>query len=126
MKNTKLYPFERNKYYYGKLLSVEDFNAEQKYMNDKRRITNRLIHGVGVAAGLNVVMLDEQTITIDSGMALDSTGREVVVDAPVTKKLSLIDGYDTAVGSGASSVYLCLEYAETEKDESHNVASEPG
>ena len=126
MKNTKLYPFERNKYYYGKLLSVEDFNAEQKYMNDKRRITNRLIHGVGVVSGLNVVMLDEQTITIDSGMALDSTGREVVVDAPVTKKLSLIDGYDTAVGSGASSVYLCLEYAETEKDESHNVASEPG
>ncbi|MBE6611257.1 MAG: hypothetical protein E7632_02090 [Ruminococcaceae bacterium] len=126
MNNIKLYPFERNKYYYGKLLSVEDFNAEQKYMNDKRRIANRLIHGVGVVSGLNVTQLDEQTLTIDCGMAFDPTGREVVIDAPVTKKLSLINGYDTALGGGESYAYLCLEYSEAEKDESHNVASEPG
>lgn len=126
MKNTKLYPFERNKYYYGKLLSVDDFNAEQKYMNDKRRIANRLIHGIGVISGLNVVQLDEQTVTIDSGIAFDPTGREVVVDAPVTKKLSLIDGYDSAVSRGNPYVYLCLEYSENEKDVSHNIASEPG
>ena len=127
MKNTKLYPFERNKYYYGKLLSVEDFNAEQKYMNDKRRIANRLIHGVGVVSGLNVVQLDDQTITVDSGMAFDPTGREVVIDTPVTKKLPLIEGYESILGSsGESYAYLCLEYSETEKEESHNIASEPG
>jgi len=127
MKNTKLYPFERNKYYYGKLLSVEDFNAEQKYMNDKRRLVNRLLHGAGVVSGLGVVQLDEQTITVDSGMALDPTGREVVVDAPVTKKLSLINGYDSALGlSGEAYVYLCLEYSESEKEESHNIAAESG
>ncbi|MBP5410850.1 MAG: hypothetical protein J6Y26_02955, partial [Lachnospiraceae bacterium] len=63
MKNTQLYPFERTKYYYGMLLSVDDFNAEQRYMNDKRRLVNRLIHGMGVVCGLNVVRLDDSTIS---------------------------------------------------------------
>ena len=78
MKNTQLYPFERNKYYYGMLLSVEDFNSEQKYMNDKRRLVNRLVHGTGVVSGLNVVAIDDQTISVESGLAFDNTGREIL------------------------------------------------
>ena len=35
MKNAKYYPFERNKYFYGKLLSVDDFELEQRYTNNK-------------------------------------------------------------------------------------------
>ena len=35
MKNMKYFPFERNKYFYGKLLTVDDFETEQRYMNDK-------------------------------------------------------------------------------------------
>ncbi len=124
MKNTKLYPFERNKYFYGKLLSVEDFNAEQKYMNDKRRLANRLLHGIGVVAGMNVVRLDDQTLSLESGMAFDSTGREIVVDTPVTKKLSLISGYDSALSNSSNAyVYLCIEYSENEKGEAHNIAA---
>ncbi len=127
MKNTQLYPFERNKYFYGKLLSVEDFNAEQKYVNDKRRLINRLIHGMGIVCGLNIVRVDDSTISVESGMALDTTGREVIVDSPVTKKLSMINGYDAAVDSGNSAyVYLCIEYSETEKGLAHNVVSEGG
>lgn len=45
MKNLKYFPFERNRYFYGKLLSVDDFDAEQRYMNDKRRMLNRFLHG---------------------------------------------------------------------------------
>ena len=122
MKNTQLYPFERNKYFYGKLLSVEDFNFEQKYMNDKRRLVNRLVHGIGVVCGLNVVRVDDLTISVESGLAFDTTGREIVVDMPVTKKLSMLSGYDTAISSGSDAyVYLCLEYSEGEKGSSHNI-----
>jgi len=125
MKNTQLYPFERNKYFYGKLLSVEDFNSEQKYINDKRRLTNRLVHGMGVVCGLNVVRIDEQTISVESGMAFDQTGREIVVDSPVTKKLPMINGYDSAVGNGSNAyTYLCLEYSENENGYAHNIVSE--
>ena len=55
MKNLKCFPFERNRYFYGKLLSVEDFETEQKYFNDKRRTINRFLFGSGVVCGLNVV-----------------------------------------------------------------------
>ncbi|MBP3858074.1 MAG: hypothetical protein IK990_20920 [Ruminiclostridium sp.] len=125
MKNTQLYPFERNKYFYGKLLSVEDFNFEQKYMNDKRRLVNRLVHGIGVVSGLNVVRVDDMTISVESGLAFDTTGREIVVDMPVTKKLSMLSGYDAAISGGSKAyVYLCIEYSEGEKGSSHNIANE--
>lgn len=125
MKNTQLYPFERNKYFYGKLLSVEDFNFEQKYMNDKRRLINRMVHGIGVVSGLNVVRVDDTTISVESGLAFDTTGREIVVDMPVTKKLAMLNGYDTAISSGSNTyVYLCLEYSEGEKGNAHNIVSE--
>ncbi len=127
MKNTQLYPFERNKYFYGKLLSVEDFNFEQKYMNDKRRLVNRLVHGIGVVCGLNVVRVDDLTISVESGLAFDTTGREIVVDMPVTKKLTMLNGYDTAISSGSNAyVYLCLEYSEGEKGSSHNIVPDSG
>ncbi|MBQ3842585.1 MAG: hypothetical protein II820_07825 [Ruminiclostridium sp.] len=125
MKNTQLYPFERNKYFYGKLLSVEDFNFEQKYMNDKRRLINRMVHGIGVVCGLNVVRVDDTTISVESGLAFDTTGREIVVDMPVTKKLPMLSGYDTAISSGSNAyVYLCLEYSEGEKGNAHNIAQD--
>lgn len=127
MKNTQLYPFERNKYYYGMLLSVENFNAEQKYMNDKRRLVNRMVNGFGVVSGLGVVRIDEQTISVESGMAIDSTGREIVVANPVTKKLSMINGYESAMSSGKNAyVYLCMEYSEDEKGQGYDLASRSG
>lgn len=123
MKNSKFFPFERNKYFFGKLLSVEDFNLEQKYINDKRRMINRFVLGAGVVAGMYVVRIDERTISVERGLALDSLGREIVIDAPEIKKLSLIDGFDSCLRSGNDSyMYLCVEYNEVEKSPVHNVA----
>ncbi len=124
MKNSKYYPFERNKYFYGKLLSVDDFNLEQRYVNNKRRMSNRFLHGIGVAAGLYVLRVDEKTISVESGFALDLLGREIVVDAPVIKKLSLIEGFQNCVNekNDKDYVYLCLEYREEEAGIVHNIA----
>ena len=125
MKNMQLYPFERNKYYYGMLLSVENFNAEQKYVNDKRRLINRMVHGSGVVSGLSVVAIDEQTISLESGLAFDSTGREIVVANPVTKKLPMINGYESAMSSCSNTyVYLCIEYSEGEKGQAYDLSSD--
>lgn len=122
MKNTNFFPFERNKYFYGKLLSVEDFNLEQKYMNDKRRMMNRFLFGYGVVAGLYVLPVDERTISIESGYALDSLGRELVVDTPVVRKLSMLDGYEECLESGiADYLYLAIDYDEKETDKVHNI-----
>lgn len=124
MKNSKLFPFERNKYYYGKLLSVNDFEMEQKYTNDKRRLNNRLLYGSGIVAGMYVLAVDDFSISVERGLALDYSGREIVIDNPVIKKLSLIEDYDVIVQNqqNVSYVYLCLEYAEENTEPVHNVA----
>lgn len=120
MKNLKYFPFERSRYFYGKLLTVDDFETEQKYMNDKRRLVNRFLHGSGVVCGMNVVRVDERTISVEMGLALDFAGREIVVDAPVIRKLDMIDGYDASAGEDGY-LYLCVEYAERETEAVHSI-----
>ncbi len=125
MKNLKYFPFERNRYFYGKLLTVNDFETEQKYMNDKRRLINRFLHGSGVVCGMNVVGVDDTTISVEMGLALDFSGREIIIDTPVIKKLNMIEGFesDLEAGNDAGYLYLCLEYAEREKEAVHSLAS---
>ena len=65
MKNLQYFPFERNQYYYGKLITQQDFISEQKYMNDKRRLINRFLHGVGVVSGLRVVRMDDRSFSLE-------------------------------------------------------------
>ena len=61
MVNRKYYSFERNNYYYGKMLTSRDFQNEQSYMNDKRRLVNRLLHGVGIVYGMDVIEADDSS-----------------------------------------------------------------
>lgn len=124
MRNLKYFTFERNKYFYGKLLSVDDFECEQRYMNDKRRIINRFIHGTGVVCGMNVIAVDDMTVSVETGLALDFAGREIMIEQPVIKKLSAIDGFEdyTEADEENSYLYLCVEYDEIEKEPVHSIA----
>ena len=110
MKNLKSFPFERNRYFYGKLLSVEDFETEQKYFNDKRRTINRFLFGSGVVCGLGVVEVDDESISVERGLALDFAGREIVLDEPAVRKITELDGYGD--GQEEGFYYLCLEYQD--------------
>ena len=94
MKNNQLLPFERNRYYAGKMLTSTDFTAEQLYMNNKRRFLNNVLYGSGIVCGLNVFSLDDLSILVESGVAIDDLGQEIVVDSSVVRKLSVIEGYD--------------------------------
>lgn len=126
MKNSTIFPFERNRYFYGKLLSVDDFQLEQKYYNDKRRMINQFVCGAGVVAGLYVVMVDERTISVEAGCALDAWGRELAVDTPVIRKLALLDGFDDCEDMPDGCAYLCMEYDERETSPVHNIAGNTG
>lgn len=109
MKNNQLFPFERNRYYAGKLLTSADFETEQTYMNNKRRFLNRIMFGSGIACGLGVVNLDDLSVLVESGVAIDAAGREIVVDQTVIKRLSAVDGFDTLKGDTAG---LYIRYRE--------------
>ncbi len=113
MKNLHFFTFERNQYYYGKMMTYQDMTAEQKYLNDKRRLINRFLHGSGVAAGLQVVSLDDRTVSVEAGVALDGAGREIVLDEPRVMMLDQIEGYENLTSQeDISYAYLCLAYSE--------------
>lgn len=113
MENRKYYSFERNNYYYGKMLTSRDFQNEQSYMNDKRRLGNRLFQGSGIVYGLDVVAADDSSVILQSGMALDRAGREIVVPRTQVLKLSTIDGYEELKTDRAA---LGIAYAEEDTD----------
>ena len=102
-------PFERNRYYWGKMLSPEDFLAEQSYMNRKRQFLNHMVLGRGVLCGMGVSNLDDLSVLVESGAAIDAYGREIVIEESVVQKLSGIQGYKELTGEEAS---LCVRYKE--------------
>lgn len=123
MKNLQYFPFERNQYYYGKLITQQDFVSEQQYMNNKRRLINRFLHGAGVASGLQVVRIDDKSFSLEAGLALDEVGREILVDKPTVQRLDRLDGYEELMETqGADMVYLCISYAEEDVYPSRSVA----
>ena len=109
MNGNPLFPFERNRYYSGKMLTSADFAAEQEYGNDKRRFLNNLMFGSGIVCGCNVYSLDDLSVFIESGLAIDRQGREIVIDTSVVKKLSAISGFEEIE---SNKLTLCLGYKE--------------
>ena len=124
MKDASFFPMERNRYFYGKLLTVRDLEAEQNYMGAKRRLLNRVVSGAGVVCGLGVARSDDTTLLINSGMALDYAGREIVVEELLVRRLEMIEGYETL--QGAKDAYLCLRYDETPIEPVNAVGSDTG
>lgn len=99
---------ERVKYFQGKLLSANDFQAEQSYFRSKNQLHNQLLHGTGVVCGLIVSVVSEnpRQVSVSPGIAIDGTGQEIIIPSPVV--ISLDDYND--------DIYLTLRYHETLAD----------
>ena len=124
MNHANFFPFERNRYFYGKLLTVRDFEVEQRYHCSKRALLNRLLHGSGVVCGLGVTASDESTLMIESGMALDYQGREIVLPETLFRKLQMLEGQETLAGK--KDAYLCLSYAQEDVEPVNATGAEVG
>lgn len=70
-------PSLRNRYFRGKLLTVADYEAEQRYMIRRRRLVNRSVLGWGVISGFAVTVEDGH-LHVGPGVAFDDHGRELV------------------------------------------------
>ena len=122
MNNNQLYPFEKNRYYPGKMLTSADFQAEQDYHVNKLRFLNGLMYGSGVLCGLGVFSLDDESILIESGAAIDGHGREIVVGSSTVKKLSAIEGFDNLTGDIARlRVRFCEQEVHSVYSVNHKV-----
>jgi hypothetical protein len=98
--------FERPRYFVGKLVTAEDFELEQRYHIEKRRLLNRMLQGAGVVSGLGVVEGEQGTVTVAPGFALDPHGREILVSEP----------QQLAIPDCGEPVSICLLYTEVETD----------
>lgn len=112
---------ERNHYFYGKLLDVQQLQKEQNYSILGRRRLNRLVLGHGVVCGLNVVADTAGMVRIQPGVALDAWGREIVVPETVgINPHQLTDDQGRVTGEPIETtgtvVELCLAYAEKKTD----------
>jgi len=114
--------FERNNYYYGKLMTVRDYFDEQCYFNEKRWLINRLINGWGVVCGLDVKALDGETdkVIVTPGLAIDCCGREILVCKD--KEVELIPTEDKCQENGdpaekEKEFYIGLEFLDCKTEE---------
>ncbi|HII02554.1 TPA: hypothetical protein HA351_13200 [Methanosarcinaceae archaeon] len=123
-KNEKctLQQFQRNNYFYGKLMTVRDFELEQEYFNGKRYLLNRLIHGKGLLCGFSQLDLftengEEVRVRFrDGGIALDSLGREIVVPVDMEKKVLAEDGAPLKRPEFKNPTYLYLRYSPSSSE----------
>ena len=80
-------PGIRNRYFRGKLLTVADYEAEQRYAIQRRRLINRQMLGWGVVSGFGITPdqgeIGGRNVTIGEGVAFDARGRELVACEPV-------------------------------------------
>ena len=96
---------QRVNYFYGKLLSVDDFTIEQDYLLGKIHRRNRALHGAGVVTGLSVTlerMGSNAQVVIAPGLAFDPCGKEIEVSAPTSLPLPAL----------GKSLLVLLHYAE--------------
>jgi hypothetical protein len=104
--------FERNRFFYGKLLSVDDFQTEQDYFREKIRLLSKTLEGSGIISGLKAsdvkVNGSDISVQIDTGYALDCCGNLIVVDHAESHTVSNPFNDDT--------IYLYIHYDECDKD----------
>ena len=70
----------RPNFYDGQLLLEKDFLAEQGYHINARRQHNLKLYGNGVVSGLKVVILNETSVTVQPGIAIDESGQEILLN----------------------------------------------
>jgi hypothetical protein len=112
-------------YQYGMVLGLDDFLQEQTHNLGLDYHHERALHGYGTVYGLHVTTttppdaLDDVTVTVEPGMAVDQWGREVTVPTAQCARLGAwlaAQGQATAEAqlgsSGELVVYVVAAYAE--------------
>lgn len=100
---------KRLNYFYGQFLKEKDFKDEQNYHMEALMMHNRNLHSWGIVSGLDVKFAADKThVIVEEGMAIDETGRQIILDEK--KELDLSK-------SAAATIYLTISHNNTESDQ---------
>jgi hypothetical protein len=113
---------ERIRYFTGRHMSARDFRDADAYHRTMRHLHNRVLHGTGIACGLDVTAhaRPECGVVVHCGLAIDCCGREIVVPKALALRIDWDQWPKVSNGEQRETGYvlvLCLEYCEvlTEK-----------
>mgnify|MGYP000279014003 CR=1 FL=1 len=87
----------------------------------RRRLVNRLLHGVGIVYGMDVIEADDSSIVLQSGPGTGCSGKRDRGSADQVIKLSTIEGYADLQTEHA---FLGIAYAEEDTDPVYAVMNE--
>ncbi len=83
--------WKRPQYFRGELLDETDFQAEQDYHRKARLLHNLQFHSWGVVQGLTVSRESDTQVSVAPGLALDSLGREAILEEAAVLDVSEFD-----------------------------------
>jgi Protein of unknown function (DUF2793) len=119
---------KRNRYFYGKLMTVRDFSQEQLYFNSKRWLINRLLLGSGIICGLGLRSgtgdLKPTQVEIEPGLAINPAGQEITVTRNSRVDLGVLGITPPQTGS-TRSIFLRLLYHECPDEPTPSVNASP-
>src|SRR5262245_37298435 len=105
---------QRLNYFHYQFLQEQDFKDEQAYHVAQRRRHNAQFHTWGRVRGLDVTFVaGERKVRVSPGVAVDSLGREIIVESNLDVDLQSHPG---------ETVYLSLAY----KEENTDPSTQPG
>lgn len=104
-------PLERLNYYNSQRLEAIDFRLEQAYHMRVRREFNRALYTFGIGVGLEVRPhpTDVHAVEVGPGLALDPSGREIILFEPRTVKVC---GTPRRADGVTFGNYLVIAYRE--------------
>ena len=121
---------ERPNYFFGKLLTADDFQLEQNYQLERSRRNNRFLHGWGIVSGLSVWIENGATVVVSPGLALDCAGNELVLATPERIALTSLTGkhfitirYQETPGAPQPSTHGEAEFARIREGTSVELTS---
>ena len=101
---------KRNRFFRGKRMKADDFQIEQTYGIERRRIINRSVIGAGVVNGF---AMTKGLSDVGPGFALDKHGREIVL----SHSTKLGPGNVVLIAAGASGCRtLPIDQASPDKE----------
>jgi len=108
---------DRIRYFTGRHMTARDFCDADAYHRTMRHLHNRVLHGSGVACGLEVAIhpRPECGVIVKCGLAIDCCGREIVLPKAVAQRIPW-DNWEKTAGGNQDTHYvllLCLEYRES-------------
>ncbi|NEO72974.1 hypothetical protein [Moorena sp. SIO3H5] len=113
---------KRLNYFTSQFLVENDFEDEQAYHRRMRHLHNRSLHTWGVVEGLEVIKSGDKQVSVNSGLAIDSNGKEIVVidEQPAEIKTVSLSEFEAGI-----RIYITIGAQDVEDEQdSYTLGSE--